>query len=61
MSFNLLPLDNEDIINALPSFNNTLLLIETIKHMPNHSVTCLDKREPLEKNDEDDSLALQIN
>lgn len=44
MSFNLLPLDQEDIINGLPSFNNTLLLIETMKNFPNHSVTCLDKR-----------------
>ncbi len=48
MSFNLLPLDHEDIMNGLPSLNminNTLLLIETIKNMPNHSLTCLDKRD----------------
>lgn len=29
--------------------------------MPNHSVTCLDKREPEDKNEEEDSLAMQIN
>lgn len=45
MSFNLLPLDNEEIIHNLPSLNrihNTLQLIETVKSIPNHSLTCLD-------------------
>jgi hypothetical protein len=49
MSFSLLPLDHEDILNGLPSFNmfnNTLLLIETVKNMPNHSLTCLEGHEP---------------
>ena len=46
MSFSLLPFDHDDIFNLQPSlnnFNNTLLLIETVKNMPNHSVTCLDR------------------
>lgn len=61
MSFNLLPLDHQDIVGGLPSFNNTLLLIETIKNLPSHSLTFEDKREGSEKKDEQDSLGMQIN
>ena len=63
MSFSLLPLDHEDILNGLPSFNmlnNTLLLIETVKNMPNHSVTCLEGHEPEQIPEEDDSLGIDI-
>ena len=45
MSYPMLPLGNEDLLNGLPSLNriqNTLLMIETIKTIPNYSLTCLD-------------------
>lgn len=59
MSFSLLPFDHEDVFNLQPSvnnFNNTLLLIETVKNMPNHSVTCLDRHEPQRIPQQPDSL-----
>lgn len=46
MSYNLLPLNPEDIISALPSYNriqNTLLMIETVKNIPNNSLVDLDE------------------
>ena len=57
----MFPFGNEDLLNGLPSLNriqNTLLMIETIKSIPNHSLTCLD---PLpSQNEDEDSLAAEI-
>ena len=61
MSYSMLPLGKEDLLNGLPSFNriqNTLMMIETIKNIPNHSLTNLD---PLPSHlDDEDSLAIEI-
>lgn len=58
----MLPLDdNEDLVHNLPSFHNTLLLIETMKNLPNHSLTNLDRREnESSHHDDHDSLIQQI-
>lgn len=63
MSFSLLPLDHDDIFNALPSMNmlnNTLRLIETVKNVPSFSVTCFDGHEPEQIAEEEDSLAAEV-
>lgn len=64
MSYPIIPFDNEDLLRGLPSLNgiqNTLLMIETIKNFPTHSLTSLDAPEPLPLNkDEEDSLGVSI-
>lgn len=61
MSYSMLPLGNEDLLNGLPSLNrihNTLLMIETIKTIPNHSLTCLDPHHSF--HEDEDSLGIEI-
>lgn len=63
MSYNCLPFDQEELFQNLPSFSrlhNTLLMIETVKNLPNHSLTCLDANINNDHLNQEDSLGEQI-